>query len=111
MDIANIKRLFVIKLDHYLKVFSSVGVRGIETPKVIILTTFGKIECDLYLHTSSSEDQMGTFFHNVELSTGQENVPTLHLKNATITSFSTGIPLEVEDMIIFTDQIVGLSFK
>lgn len=113
VELNELKRRSVHELNHVLRV-SSDAIQGFDFEakfKALIITNFGHIEAEIY--DTDSRDDVGltllaTTFSRIE----DADPPVVFLKNAKITPFGQSSPAHViEQMALFTDQIVGISFK
>jgi len=111
-DISEFKRLAVLKLNHVLQVHNgSLESKGIPQQfELMIITSFGHIEGE-YFEEDNGDLGLGILSNAITM-TKHENPPVILLKNAKITPYGHKSPVHlIEQMTIFTDQIVGLSFK
>ncbi|MEF2969229.1 hypothetical protein V3851_25995 [Paenibacillus sp. M1] len=113
IEINELKRLSVHELDHVLRL-SNGAIKEFDIKSkfsVLIITNFGHIEAEIY-DTDSRDDvgltMLSTAFSRID----DASPPVIFLKNAKITPFGQSSPGHIiEQMALFTDQIVGLSFK
>lgn len=106
------KNKITLKLSQFLKEIehhrSNPGHPGLS---LLIFTNFGQVECDLSDPKLSETDPISVIFNGVVDLANITDLPALHIKNAKITPYCSNGPIKiVKDMILFTDQIVGLSF-
>ncbi len=108
-DLSEKKRLIVHKLHRFLQEINTLGKE--KKLSLLIFTNFGKIECMLADPESTISHPVGFIFSSSIDLANIDEVSALYLKDAKISPYGSQEPTQiVEDMILFTDQIVGLSF-
>jgi hypothetical protein len=114
LDLAEFKHLSVHALDNVLKTING-GLTTQNVPaqfKLLILTNFGHIEADLDVSQGNTDDPWLLALNKAVSFNEKEIRPAIVLKNAKITPFGFNKPAHIiEQMALFSDQIVGLSFK
>lgn len=112
-NLNELKRMSVHELDHVLKLSNgAIKEFNLETKfNVLIITNFGHIEAEIY--DTDSRDDIGLTILSTAFSRLDDGFPpVIFLKNAKITPFGQSNPGHIiEHMALFTDQIVGISFK
>lgn len=110
MELHQEKRDIIINLNTVLKKLYE-QVNREELPEVILFTNFGKIRCELSPPEIGDSNPISALFNGVAEISGVENLAALHIKNAKFQPFGhEEHELFVEDMILFTDHIIGVSF-
>ncbi|WHX50563.1 hypothetical protein QNH46_07925 [Paenibacillus woosongensis] len=109
----NYKRDLTVKLHQYLKeIESKLDKSGNSNVPILIFTNFGHIECHLAKPENVDNDPVATIFTGAVELANITDLPALHLKDAKITPYGEKQPAHiVKDMVLFTDQIIGLSFR
>lgn len=115
-NLSDFKRLALHKLDNILTVQNaSLASENVPTQfNVLVITSFGHIEAEYFdVFDGKEGNDLGVSTLSTAISlTKNDNPPVVTLKNAKITLFGQKEPSHViEQMLLFTDQIVGLSFK
>jgi hypothetical protein len=110
--IEHYKRDLTIKLNQFLKEFEArFDKTGEVNTPLLIFTSFGLIECHLAKPENIDIDPMAKLFNGAVELADITDLPALHLKDAKITPYGEKEPAQVvKDMVLFTDQITGLSF-
>lgn len=109
----NYKRDLTVKLHRFLKeIEGKLDRSGTVNIPILIFTNFGHIECHLANPENVGNDPVATIFTGAVELANITDLPALHLKDAKITPYGEKQPAHIiEDMVLFTDQIIGLSFK
>lgn len=111
-EIGDIKQAIVLNMNKFLNGINQyAGKSSDEGLQLLIYTNFGSIECVLADPDVAKSNPISVVFSgSVELA-GVSDPRAIHIKNAKIKHYgSKEVSQIVEDMILFTDQIVGLSF-
>ncbi|MFD3272685.1 hypothetical protein ACE3MS_31145 [Paenibacillus dendritiformis] len=105
------KGAVTIKLNQFLQELEH-QYKKQDYLSILIFTNFGQIECTLASPENSENDPIAVIFSGAVKLAKLNDLPALHIKNAKITPYGSKEAAHiVEDMILFTDQIVGLSFR
>ena len=111
MNLNDHKRDIIINLNLILKKIREQNNRDDEPQELILFTNFGKIRCELSPPELSESHPISILFNGTVKLADVDNLAAIHIKNAKFEPFG---PVErelyVEDMILFTDHIIGVSF-